>query len=75
MQTGKLDALSDALSCRTDYELAHVKTFSSSISDLTRATYIRGYCIAFLCTLGSEVFKDKSFAVRFYGLSCGFLPR
>ena len=34
--TGKQNALADALSRRPDYELAHVTTISSSVTDLIR---------------------------------------
>ena len=34
---GKQNALADALSRRPDYELAHVTTLSSSVTDLIRA--------------------------------------
>ena len=48
---GKQNALADALSRRPDYELAHVTTLSSSVTDLIRAAYL-------LRALGSEEFKD-----------------
>ena len=49
---GKQNALADALSRRPDYELAHVTTLSSSVTDLIRAAYL-------LLALGSEEFKDS----------------
>ena len=57
---GKQNALADALSRRPDYELAHLTTLSSSISDLIRAAYAHDTnCVALLRALGSEEFKDS----------------
>ena len=57
---GKQNALADALSCRPDYELAHVTTLSSSVTDLIRADYAKDeQCVALLRALGSEEFKDS----------------
>ncbi|CAI5738812.1 unnamed protein product [Peronospora farinosa] len=57
---GKQNALADALSRRPDYELAHVTTLSSSITDLIRTAYAKDdHCIALLHALGSEEFKDS----------------
>ena len=56
---GKQNALADYLSCRPDYELAHVTTLSSSVTDLIRAAYAKDeQCVALLRALGSEEFKD-----------------
>ena len=38
---GKQNALADALSRRPDYELAHVTTTSSSVTDLIRTVYVK----------------------------------
>ena len=52
--------MADALSRRPDYELAHLTTLSSSISDLIRAAYAHDdNCVALLRALGSEEFKDS----------------
>ena len=57
---GKQNALADALSRRPDYELAHVTTLSSSVTDLIRAAYAKDeQCVALLRALGSEEFKDS----------------
>ena len=57
---GKQNALADALSRRPDYELAHVTTLSSSITDLFRTAYVKDdHCVALLRALGSEGFKEK----------------
>ena len=54
----KQNALADAFSRKPDYELAHVTTLSSLITDLIRAAYFKDdHCVALLCTLGSEVIK------------------
>ena len=43
-----------------DYELAHVTTLSSSVTDLIRAAYAKNeQCVALLRALGSEEFKDS----------------
>ena len=56
---GKQNALADYLSRRPDYELAHVTTLSSSVTDLIRAAYAKDeQCVALLRALGSEEFKD-----------------
>ena len=58
---GKQNALADALSRRPDYELAHMTTLSSSVTDLIRAAYARDdQCVALLHALGSEEFKDSA---------------
>ena len=45
---------------RPDYELAHVTTLSSSISDLIRAAYAHhDNCVALLRALGSEEILDS----------------
>ena len=57
---GKQNALADALSRRPDYELAHVTTLSSSVTDLIRAAYAKDeQCVALLRALGSEEFNDS----------------
>ena len=57
---GKQNALADALSRRPDYDLAHVTTLSSSVTDLIRAAYAKyEQCVALLRDLGSEEFKDS----------------
>ena len=58
---GKQNALADAdaLSRRPDYELAHVTTLSSSLSNLIRAACARDdSCLALLRALESKEFKD-----------------
>ena len=56
----KQNALADALSRRTDYELAHVTKLSSSIIDLVRSAYAKDdHCIALLHALGSDELKDS----------------
>ena len=57
---GKQNALTDTLSRRSDYELAHVTTLSSSVTDLIRAPYAKDeQCVALLCALGSKELKDS----------------
>ena len=57
---GKQNALADALSRRPDYELAHVTTLSSSVTDLIRGAYAKDeQCVDLLRALGSEEFKDS----------------
>ncbi|GMF61238.1 unnamed protein product [Phytophthora fragariaefolia] len=57
---GKQNALADALSRRPDYELAQVTTVTSSIPDLTRASYASDdMCVALLKALGSKEFEDS----------------
>ena len=52
--------MADALSRRPDYELAHLVTLPSSISELIRAGYARDdHCVALLRALGSDEFKDS----------------
>ena len=52
--------MADALSYRPDYELAHVTTLSSSVTDLIRGSYAKDEkCVDLLRALGSEVFKDS----------------
>ena len=52
---GKQNFLADALSRRPDYELAHVTTLSSSISNLIYTSYSKDeHCVAMLCHLGSK---------------------
>ena len=51
----KQNLLADALSRSPDYELAHVTTLSSSISDLLRTDYARDdHCVALLRAIESE---------------------
>ena len=48
-KSGKQNALADALSRRTDYELAHVSTLSSSVTDLIRFAYAKDeHCVSLL---------------------------
>ena len=57
---GKQNALADALSRRPDYELAHVTTLSSSVTDLIRAAYDKdAKCVALLRALWIEEFTDS----------------
>ena len=57
---GKQNALADALSRQPDYELDHVTTLSSSVTDLIRADYAKDkQYVALLRALGSEEFKDS----------------
>ena len=49
---GRQNTLADALSRRPDYELAHVAVLSSSIADLTHASYSKDeQYVAVLCDL------------------------
>ena len=55
VQAGQANMLVVALSRRHDYDLTHVKTFSSSILDLICKPYVRdNRCVALLLALGSE---------------------
>ena len=57
---GKQNALSDALSRRPDYELAHVTTLASSIPDLIRSAYATDdQCNALLRAVESDEFNDS----------------
>ena len=57
---GKQNALTDTLSRRSDYELAHVTTLSSSVTDSIRAAYAKDkQCVALIHVLGSEEFKGS----------------
>ena len=59
--------LADDLSCRPDYNLAHVTTLSSSIEELIRAAYLRdSQCVALFHALGGAEYKDSdsSFSAR-----------
>ncbi|KAE9003120.1 hypothetical protein PR002_g17429 [Phytophthora rubi] len=57
---GRQNALADALSRRPDYELAHVTSVTSSITDMIREAYARDdVCVALLRALGSEEFHDS----------------
>ena len=52
--------MSDALSRRPDYDLAHYTTLSSSVTDLIRSAYAKDeHCVALLRALGSEEFNDS----------------
>ena len=52
--------MADALSRRPDYELAHVTTLSSSVTELIRAADAKDeQCVALLRALGREGFKDS----------------
>uniref|UniRef100_H3H5J1 Reverse transcriptase domain-containing protein n=1 Tax=Phytophthora ramorum TaxID=164328 RepID=H3H5J1_PHYRM len=57
---GRQNGLADALSRRPDYELSHVTTVTSSVTDLIRAAYARDdMCVALLRALGSKEFGDS----------------
>ncbi|KAG4043124.1 hypothetical protein PC123_g21405 [Phytophthora cactorum] len=57
---GRLNVVADALSRRLNYELAHVKTVTSSVLDLIRIAYAHDdMCVALLRALGSEEFKNS----------------
>ncbi|KAG2769605.1 hypothetical protein PC116_g6425 [Phytophthora cactorum] len=57
---GRLNVVADALSRRSDYELAHVTAVTSSVFDLIRAAYAHDdMCVALLRALGSEEFKNS----------------
>ena len=56
----KQNVLTDALSRRPDYDLAHVTTLSSPIEELIRAAYPwDSQCVALFHALGSEEYKDS----------------
>ena len=56
----KQNALADALSRRPDYELSHVTTLSSSVTDLIRMAYAKDeQCVALLRALGSDEFPNS----------------
>ncbi|KAG3165258.1 hypothetical protein PC128_g19957 [Phytophthora cactorum] len=64
---GRLHVVADALSCRPDYELAHVTPVTSSVFDFIRAVYAHDdMCVTLLRALGSEEFKnaDKALSRR-----------
>ena len=66
---GKQNALADALSRRPDYELAHLMTLSSSISELIRAGYARDdHCVALLgaMSLKTRILSYRHDYVRAY---------
>ncbi|KAE9020813.1 hypothetical protein PR002_g12438 [Phytophthora rubi] len=57
---GRQNVLADALSRRPDYELAHVTSVTSSISEMIREAYARDdVCVALLRALGSEEFQNS----------------
>ncbi|KAG3049984.1 hypothetical protein PC122_g23379 [Phytophthora cactorum] len=57
---GRLNVVADALSRRLNYELAHVKTVTSSVLDLIRIAYAHDdMCVSMLRALGSEEFKNS----------------
>uniref|UniRef100_H3GPY2 Integrase catalytic domain-containing protein n=1 Tax=Phytophthora ramorum TaxID=164328 RepID=H3GPY2_PHYRM len=59
---GRQNGLADTLSRRPDYELSHVTTVTSSVTDLIRAAYARdGMCVALLRVLGSKEFEDSDY--------------
>uniref|UniRef100_H3GFV1 Integrase zinc-binding domain-containing protein n=1 Tax=Phytophthora ramorum TaxID=164328 RepID=H3GFV1_PHYRM len=59
---GRQNGLADALSRRPDYELSHVTTVTSSVTDLIRAVYARDdMCVALLRALGSKEFGDSDY--------------
>ena len=52
--------MADALSRRPEYEVDHVTTLSSSVTDPIRTAYAKDEnCVALLRALGSEEFKDS----------------
>ena len=52
--------MADAFSRRPDYELAHVTTKSSSVTDLIRSAYAKDeHCVALLRALRSEEFNGS----------------
>uniref|UniRef100_H3GD69 Integrase catalytic domain-containing protein n=1 Tax=Phytophthora ramorum TaxID=164328 RepID=H3GD69_PHYRM len=54
------NGLADAQSRRPDYELSHVTTVTSSVTDLIRAAYARDdMCVALLRALESKEFEDS----------------
>ena len=56
----KQNALADALSLRPDYDLAHVTTLPSSVTDLIRSTYAKDeHCVTLLLALGRGKFKNS----------------
>ena len=63
----KQNSLADALSCRPSYELAHVTTLSSSVTDLICKEYATDeHYVALIRALGRKGFKysDIDFLVR-----------
>ncbi|KAG2771693.1 hypothetical protein Pcac1_g17408 [Phytophthora cactorum] len=57
---GRLNVVTDVLLRRPDYELSHVTTVTSSVSDLIGASYAHDdMCVALLRALGSEEFKNS----------------
>ncbi|KAL4092832.1 hypothetical protein PRIC1_011823 [Phytophthora ramorum] len=61
-KSGRQNGLADALSRRPDYELSHVTTVTSSVTDLIRAAYARDdMCVALLRALGSKEFEDSDY--------------
>ena len=71
---GKQNNLADAFSRRPDYELAHVTTLSSSVTDLILASYAKDeQCVALLRALGSKEFKESD--IKLSAHSCARLHR
>ena len=57
---GRQNVLADSLSRRPDYELAHLTTVGSSLTDQIRAAYAHdASCVALLQALGSVEFNDS----------------
>ena len=57
---GKQNALDNALSCKSSYELAYVMTLSSPVTDLILSTYAKDdHCVALLHFLVSDEFHDS----------------
>uniref|UniRef100_H3H512 RNA-directed DNA polymerase n=1 Tax=Phytophthora ramorum TaxID=164328 RepID=H3H512_PHYRM len=62
---GRQNGLADALSRRPDYELSHVTTVTSPVTDLIRAAYARDdMYVALLRALGSKEFGDSDSPIR-----------
>ena len=58
---GKQNALADAFSRRLDYELAHVTTLSSSVTDLIRTAYHKDeHCVALLRLWGARSLRTQT---------------
>ena len=58
-KAGKHNVLADALSRRPVYEIVHVTSYLSSISDLIRVDYARdNHCVSLRCAFGIKYLKD-----------------
>ena len=55
-KSGKQHSLAGAVSCRLDYEVVHVTTVSSSITDLIRSAHAcDNHCVALLNALEKDI--------------------